>query len=281
MLDLRDLEEKDKNKEKKQKERIFRQNFVKFLESEIKEDQITAKTSFSEYFTKLINQECYYNLLGQELCTPRDLFFDFREKLTENQKNLKRIFIGILKKNLDDFCLEVKQTEFHDKLFTFVEFKEFVKRELVNSTTKISSYLMEKLVKKQKKAVRKLLKYFYENDVSENVGFGDVLTKLKEFENGICVSSLPENDIKRFFEMFQNPQNDKEKMIEFLLDKYCSKRRRENVEGSCSVALEENVSKNKEFESDQVLEKRSDDREEGEIKDINFSLGKSKKIKYN
>ena len=94
---------------------------------------------------KLVNEESYFNLIGQEPCNPRDIFLDYKEMLEENKRKMKKMFLEILRLNLDSFHIDLTFEEFTDLLFSFEEFKEFCKKEVVNSPQETARYFFNQV----------------------------------------------------------------------------------------------------------------------------------------
>ena len=286
MLNLREMEEQERVLDKKLKDRNQRAAFIRFLETEVRQDRLTKKTLYSEHVQEMKNEESFYNVIGQEPCNPRDLFLDCKQKLAENQTIIKKMFLEILKSNLEAFPLEISVSNFTDALFSFPKMRSFYENNLCNSYEFIGAYLHKKLMKRQTKALSRLVKMYYNLQITYKTHFEDISRDLREHKFASYFESISEIEKRRIFNEFKSYLSDENKLLQFVESKIHSKDKKDKRgRGPPSpVYLERKEKMEREEKSEakgrkRSYDKKSDDTEQGEIKDLDFDPTNLKKIK--
>ena len=213
---LREIEQKEIKKEREKKELRHRLAYRRYIEKEIREDMITFKTAWGDYIKKLKDQECLYNLIGQDLARPRDVFFDYTEVLAEVQAQMKDAFKSYFKSNLDQFPRKISQEEFSRVLERENVFRKLKDHDYKNSTDFYSSYLYKQLIKRQKKSVGKLLKFFYKKKVDKDTDIGQLKDEIRRSDNRKYLESLCEDDKRELLQIYKGYLGDTAKLKAYV-----------------------------------------------------------------
>ena len=249
ILNLKKLENEEKRKVLEKKERTRRLRFRDKIEDYIKKDKITTKTLWKDLVRKIKDKDWFYNILDEYYSHPRALFFDYKEELIFVQKEIKNLFKKILKNKIEKFYYGINLEDFKKILMESEKFNNF---DICNSENFYFNYLHKKLLKRQKKSKKKIMRFFYENKIKE-----DDLNKIKEIiqnhKDKTYLQSLSEKDIKIFFKEFNTKLSDSS-----LLKK------------SSKNSLSSNFEKKKFSSVKSYEEKNNEEIEPGEIKKINY-----------
>lgn len=274
-MNLRELEQKEKGTDKAVLEKQHRQAFVKLLENEIRSDHFTPKTLYSEYVKRLKDEEAFYNLIGQEPCNPRDLFLDYKEKLCEGKLKIKKLFIETLKSNIEDFPVKMNFEAFKKKLWESIKFIDFYESNICNSVDLIAKYLYKKLVKRQAKAISRLVRVFYNLDVNEKTKFADIKSDLEKHKFASHFESVSTEERIALLNSYKACVHDEELLLDFIESKI--EMQKESKSKKTVPTLEEKPEKLKRRLSP---DSSSDRTEQGEIKDYDLEKTAPKKIKH-
>lgn len=269
------------------------------MEVDIKNDKVTFQTKWTDYVLRLKDTESFYNLIGQEPSNPRDIFFDYLEELENIHRQVKSDFKSIFKNNLHLFKLGIKYNEFVGQLKKFDQVAKLPERQLSNSFNYYADYLYRKLVKRQNKAVGKLIKFFYKSNVDTNTKLTDLASSINNHEHSSYLNSIDESDKQSLLEQYQANLKDEEALISFIKSKISAHkankerssekkhqktkektpRRKNQREHSCQSSSRVKSSRER---SRSRSEPKSDETEQGEIKNYNGNLlRKRSKIRRN
>lgn len=242
---------------------------------------------------RLKDTECFYNLIGQEPSNPRDIFCDYVEELERTHRQIKAVFKDIFKHNLHLFRLGTSLDEFKRQLKKFDELIKFCENTLSNSFQYYTEYLYKKLVKRQQKAVRKLIKFFYKNDVSTDATMKDLEVTMQANENASYFGSLDPSDKEKLLREYQQALSDENKLVAFVKSKLSARRqvRTNNEEESLEREPARNRRKRRERRSGSSSRnsnrrnasqdsQKSDVTEQGEIKNYDRELLRKRNRQY-
>jgi hypothetical protein len=286
ITELRELEEKERADEKKVKDRDHRISYRRFLENDIKNDRLTFQTKWSDYVLRLKDTEAFYNLIGQEPSNPRDIFFDYLEELETIHRQVKSDFKTIFKNNLHLFKLGITTDEFVQQIKKFDQIAKLPERQLCNSINYYVDYLYRKLVKRQKKSVGKLIKFFYKANVDKNTELADLAEAINKHENSSYLNSIDETDKQSLLEQYQANLGDEETLIAFIRSKISSHKAKKERSSEPKTRRSKDKSHKRKHRRDKSQrsssreksesERRSDETEQGEIKNYNGNLLKKR-----
>ena len=279
---MRDLEERERAEDKKKVDRGHRMDYRRFLEAEIEGDRLTARTKWLDYVKGLKNEQCFYNVIGQEPSNPRDIFFDYQEDLLENNKKIKSAFKNIFKENIELFPLAISKEDFVQVLKKFDKFRQQVEKKPANSFEFYANYLHEKLIKRQNKVVKKLNEYFRKVRVREDTKLEDLEVELKRHKHKSYFESISQKDKQILLENFKKTSEDNEKVSKISKAKSPkksseSRERKKRAKNSSQSrdrrkktkkSSDKKDTKGKKYSDDDDL--RSDETEQGEIKDVDL-----------
>lgn len=199
-----ELENKDKEINEEAKNFIEyknRENFREFLQENVDNGNITAKTKWRKFINQNKNNVQYLNLIGQEGSTPKELFDDVVSILISDYKRNKETLKKILKTNGIRFSSDTTFEQFEERLKSFYDFNK-----MRNDQKKtLYAHLIKKLKSKDKekdkilnKTLRKLRSFLVKKlKISENTKFESVVNIIKSHHR---YTNLDEKIIKRTFE---------------------------------------------------------------------------------
>jgi len=193
--------DEEKRKKTYRTERKNRDAFNQLLEESVVRNNINAKTLWQDFMPTIKDDERYRNMLGQGGSTPRDLFEDKLEDLTEEYQDQKDIVIKIL----EDAQLKIKADTdwktFHEECADHDDFKgvSAVNAKLIYESllrkTKDEARHAEKEVKKIRRRFAELLD---ECDVPTDISYDAAMSVLKkqgQFE--VAIEMVPDDRIRR------------------------------------------------------------------------------------
>jgi pre-mRNA-processing factor 40 len=186
-LELRDKEEKAKTKS--YMEFRNRENFRELLIDRVNRGEISTETKWIDFVKKIKDEAEYYNLIGQEGSTPRELFEDLIIKLKENYKKNKEILKRILKENEIKFTADLTFEIFDSRLLSFDDYlniKEDMKLTLYNHLVKKLKEKEKQSIKNEKKAMSKIQEFIRKrihDEVSEIISKIRTRSKYKSITN--------------------------------------------------------------------------------------------------
>jgi len=254
---------------------------------------------------RLKDTESFYNLIGQEPSNPRDIFFDYIDELESIHQQVKSDFKSIFKNNLHLFKLGVRYDEFEQQLRKFDQIAKVPERQLSNSFEYYSDYLYRKLVKRQNKAISKLIKFFYLANVGSSINLRDLTQEMNRHEHSSYFNSIEESDKQALLEQYKANLSDEEALIAFIKSKISSnkahreksiekrnrkpkddsrkrKHKREHHNRSSSRVKSSRERSYSRSKSRSESQRRSDETEQGEIKNYNGNLlRKRSKVRRN
>ena len=269
ITNLRNIEEKQKTEEKEKIERRHRLAYRKFLEEDIKADVITCKTQWSTYIRKIKDEECLYNLIGQEIATPRDIFLDYKEQLIALQRKAKSTFKEMLKSRIELYPVGIDYATFKDTLKSNGFFNSIEDEQVGNSFDYYASYLYKKLNKRHQKAVAKLLKLFYNERVTEKTSLEDMERVMTEHKDYKYFSSLCMNDQLKYLDIYKSHLNDKSKLVELVRNANQKDKKKRFSSKNRSRSSDRSRSRDQLRKRDRSNNSRSsEDIEQGEIRPV-------------
>lgn len=282
---LREAEDKQKIKEREKVERRHKLRFRDFLESEMKVDAVTCKTLWSTYVKKIQDEESLYNLIGQEVSNPRDIFLDYKVQLAAMQKKSKETFRKLFKERLDLYPVGIDLEEFKEQLKTHQFFKGLEHERVSNSLNYYAKYLHKKLVKRHQKAVGKLVKFFYKEKVTPATSLEKLEPEMKDHKDAKYLGSLCDEDKEKYLGIYKGYLDNKSKLVDFVRSmngKKIGNRKSKSRSKDRSESPEVRKRKDKRKRKDRSSSvRRSEDMEQGEIKPANLKRIKPYKKRSN
>lgn len=191
LINLRELEEKEAKKQLKLAQSNKRVDFMKYLVRLIRSDRFTFNSRYEDLVTKFKDDDTFYELLGEGEVSPRDIFGEFKDKLNQQHKAIKRSFQDFFLSRVENFPLKIDFETFSSVLKTSEHFKDFKARyPICNSFGYFSYYLFKKLCKRQQRAVSKLFFFFYEEGVNKSSSLSLLQSLMKKHGDSKYFESL-------------------------------------------------------------------------------------------
>lgn len=186
-------------KRQRRRERINRLAFRELLKECVTHDSLTFKTKWRSFVKHNQEDLRLFNMFKQRGSSPRDIFYDVRNGLRDEQKKVKEDFKNILKKNHERFHGELTVEKFMKVIEEYDAFKKFEERES-NSLWFYASYLLDKLNKRIKKAKEKFLKLCIKEVKDDSTSFDQIMQKINEDEeNANYLSCLSKDTMSKIF----------------------------------------------------------------------------------
>lgn len=264
MGNLRQMEAEEKTADRTARERAQRQAFLTLMREKVRRDEFTFKTRYEEFVWSVKDEQSFYGVIGQEPCNPRGMFLDMKDRLDESVHRLKKGFLSILRQNPEDFPVGITLEDFQAKLFKNQRFLAILEDGIFNSDAWVAGYLHSKLGKRQDKAIGRFIRFLQNANIGKKATLEELRADMRRDSFAGYFESLPEIELQTILEDFKSRMEDKPEP-----------KRWTPKEAPGRQPEPRDTPPRRDMSS-----RDAGDLEQGEIKGVDVSLSRKKRVKY-